>query len=285
MCEDALADKTYFEAAYKEAVELTAYLCKMYNLDPRGTTTCGTATNVPVILCHYDSYKLGLGSNHYDIYNWFNNFGKTMEDVRNDVYKLLHPATSTPTTPVASTGEMYRIRKTWADANSQVGAYSNLENAKAACDKAGSAYSVFDSKGNKVYPIITATTGFKVGDTVKLAANATYINGASIPSWVKNSTLYVRKIDGNQITISTLQTGDITGVVDAKYLTVVNTFKPYVARVTALLLYIRKGPGREYGHNGMVKRGDVYTIVEEKNGFGKLKSGAGWLDLNYLKKI
>ena len=29
----------------------------------------------------------------------------------------------------------------------------------------------------------------------------------------------------------------------------------------------------------------AFTIVEEKNGFGKLKSGAGWLDLNYLKKV
>ena len=39
--------------------------------------------------------------------------------------------------------------------------------------------------------------------------------------------------------------------------------------------------------NGQVFEGQVFTIVEEKNGFGKLKSGAGWISLNskYVKKI
>lgn len=46
--------------------------------------------------------------------------------------------------------ELYRIRKTWTDAASQIGAYSNLENAKKAC-KAG--YSVYGSHGNVVYSV------------------------------------------------------------------------------------------------------------------------------------
>jgi hypothetical protein len=45
--------------------------------------------NVPVILCHQDSYKLGLGNNHSDVYNWFNKYGKTMDNVRNDVAQIL----------------------------------------------------------------------------------------------------------------------------------------------------------------------------------------------------
>ena len=28
-----------------------------------------------------------------------------------------------------------------------------------------------------------------------------------------------------------------------------------------------------------------YTIVEEKNGWGKLKSGAGWISLAYTKRV
>ena len=44
---------------------------------------------------------------------------------------------------------LYRVRKTWADASSQIGAYANLENAKAACKNG---YYVFDEKGNVVYP-------------------------------------------------------------------------------------------------------------------------------------
>lgn len=47
------------------------------------------------------------------------------------------------------TNQMYRIRKNWKDAASQIGAYTNFDNAKRAC-KDG--YYVFDSKGNIVYP-------------------------------------------------------------------------------------------------------------------------------------
>ena len=53
----------------------------------RGCPYCGVKT--PVILCHQDSYRIGLGENHSDVYNWFNRFGKTMDDVRNDVAALL----------------------------------------------------------------------------------------------------------------------------------------------------------------------------------------------------
>lgn len=88
MCEDGLTDATYFNQAYKEACEITAYICKMYNIDPHGTVTVN-GVKVPTILCHQDSYKLGMGSNHVDVYNWFNKHGKTMDNVRNDVAALL----------------------------------------------------------------------------------------------------------------------------------------------------------------------------------------------------
>ena len=63
ICEDGLNDKNYFDKVYKEACEITAYLCKMYNLNPHGTVKMN-GVNVPVILCHADSYKLGFGGNH-----------------------------------------------------------------------------------------------------------------------------------------------------------------------------------------------------------------------------
>ena len=34
-----------------------------------------------------------------------------------------------------------------------------------------------------------------------------------------------------------------------------------------------------------VKKGDVFTIVETQNGWGKLKSGAGWISLGYTEKL
>lgn len=84
ICEDAMTDPAYFRQAYEEAVQLTAYLCTLYNLDPMGTVTY-QGVKVPVILCHQDSYQLGLGSNHGDVYIWFNKHGKDMDDVRRDV--------------------------------------------------------------------------------------------------------------------------------------------------------------------------------------------------------
>lgn len=114
MCEDGLTDATYFNAVYKEAVELTAYLCKMYNLDPKGTVTVN-GVKVPVILCHADSHKLGFGSNHGDVYNWFNKHGKTMDNVRNDVAALLNadkPATpSTPSSGKFTKGDLVAIKQ------------------------------------------------------------------------------------------------------------------------------------------------------------------------------
>lgn len=47
-------------------------------------------------------------------------------------------------------------------------------------------------------------------------------------------------------------------------------------------LNIRSGPGTSYGRTGSLKNGTKVTIVEEKNGWGKLKQG-GWVSLQYVK--
>ena len=93
ICEDALNDANYFNQVYKEACELTAYLCKMYNLNPHGTVKVN-GVNVPVILCHQDSYRLGFGSNHGDVLHWFPKFGKSMETVRNDVAAIMNSSST-----------------------------------------------------------------------------------------------------------------------------------------------------------------------------------------------
>jgi flagellum-specific peptidoglycan hydrolase FlgJ len=91
ICEDNLENEDYFNAVYMEACELTAYICMLYSVDPKGTVELN-GVEVPTILCHADSYKLGLGSNHGDVYHWFKKYNKTMDDVRNDVAKLLQEA-------------------------------------------------------------------------------------------------------------------------------------------------------------------------------------------------
>ena len=87
-CEDNLTDEKYFNEAYEEACQLTAYLCAMYGINPQGSVQFNGIT-VPTILCHADSHQLGLGSNHSDIYNWFPKFDKDMNDVRRDVAAIM----------------------------------------------------------------------------------------------------------------------------------------------------------------------------------------------------
>ncbi len=63
------------------------------------------------------------------------------------------------------------------------------------------------------------------------------------------------------------------------------TTKTYKVKINTAVLNVRAGAGTKYKVNTTVKKNEVYTIVEEKNGWGKLKSGAGWISLAYTKKV
>lgn len=126
-------------------------------------------------------------------------------------------------TPTTDSTVWYRVRKTWADAKSQLGAYKELTNAKACADK-HPGYSVFDVNGVNIY---TSNT-----------------------------------------TVSAM---------------------PFKVRVSISDLNIRKGPGTNYARTKYIPVG-TYTIVEEADGqgaskWGRLKSGAGWISLDYCKRV
>jgi len=73
---------------------------------------------------------------------------------------------------------------------------------------------------------------------------------------------------------------------EAKEETKANASKfPYLVRITADVLNVRADAGTNFKINTSVGKGQVYTIVDEKNGWGKLKSGAGWIFLGYTTKI
>lgn len=62
--------------------------------------------------------------------------------------------------------------------------------------------------------------------------------------------------------------------------------KDYKAKVTAKGdLNVRKEPKADAKIVKVIKYNEVYTITEEKNGFGKLQSGIGWVSLNWIKKV
>ena len=68
-----------------------------------------------------------------------------------------------------------------------------------------------------------------------------------------------------------------------------NSNVPYLVQVTADALNVRTGPGTNYPiathKNHCIRDKGKYTIVEENGNWGRLKSGAGWICLDYTKKI
>ena len=216
----------------------------------------------------------------------------------------------------------------------------------------------------------------KEGDLVKIADNAVYYSGKSVPGWVKDKHWYVVEVEGDRAVIDDSEDGKnaINSPISTKYLTVVKAaqngsesvekvelvkgavvtftgkkhyssangktpvsckpgkatitldpylkgkhpyhlvavkggtsnvygwvdaediyeynaqkktegFKPYLVKVTASALNIRKGAGTSYPVVGCIGDKGIYTIVAEDNGWGKLKSGAGWISLAYTKRV
>lgn len=67
------------------------------------------------------------------------------------------------------------------------------------------------------------------------------------------------------------------------------SFTEYLITTTCDVLNIRSGAGTEHKIVGSIKetagKKNKYTIVEEKNGWGRLKSGTGWISLSYTRKV
>lgn len=203
--------------------------------------------NPDKIADHAESYKAGYGSNHSDMGHWLPKHGKSMAALRAEVKEILN-ATS------------------------------------------GSANSTAPS--NAVKPTTKAAAIAK-GDVVKIATGAKYYTGKAVPSWVIEKQWVVKEIDGERAVIDKSSDGknSICSPISTKYLTVskkaASTFKSYAVRVTASALNIRKGPGTNYAVCGQIKDKGIYTIVSESpdKRWGKLKSGAGWIYLDYTKKV
>ncbi len=78
MCEpESLGDRTYFQKVYDRAVELAAYLSRVFGFGPEN------------IICHSEGYIAGIASNHADVMHWFPLHDRTMDDFRRDVERSL----------------------------------------------------------------------------------------------------------------------------------------------------------------------------------------------------
>lgn len=130
------------------------------------------------------------------------------------------PAQEVPPAPLPDTKHLYRVRRAWADAASQKGAFSVLENAKK-CAKENHGYTVFDESGAAVFD----------------------------PG-----------------------------------------FQPYTVRTVCDVLNIRNAPTTAGRITGQIRDKRLYTVTEEadgagsEKGWGRLKSGAGWIALDWVTR-
>ena len=134
----------------------------------------------------------------------------------------------------------------------------------------------------------TQTSSIYVGDKVKVKSTAThYATGQSMASFVKGSAYEVTKVDGNKLLLSDIVSWVWDYDVDkVGFTTQSSSDNSFLVEIICDELNIRQQADFNSKVVGTVKKGEVFTIVEEKNGLGKLKSGAGYISMNakYVKR-
>lgn len=332
ICEDSKKDKKYAQEVWDEAVALTAYLCETYNIDPNGTTTLNGVT-VPTIVCHWDSYLLGLGSGHGDIYDWFPKIiGKSMDDIRKEVTALLENQKGW----VLKNGIWYyyddngnklvgwqRINTAWYYFNQkgemQTG-WTVLEGKKYYLQPSGAMKTGWLKYEGQWYYFTPGSGEMKTGwvkvDDVwyylfedGIMAQKEWIkdNKQDCYYWLSANGAWKYKYKGYWKTEEEVKTTfvdekgwspkDETVLIDRFYCTfnqngVLTKKEPKIIiepsfkiKITADSLNVRSGPGTNYDIKDSLKKGGVYTIVEQDDNWGKLKSGLGWIDLDYTERV
>lgn len=104
---DVKANAEYFNKVYNNAVQLFAYLCEQFKLDP-----------INDIVCHCEAHALGYGSNHADVMQWFPKHGKSMDSFRKDVQAAMTYTPTTSITPKSSSKDIKWLQEKLNKANS-----------------------------------------------------------------------------------------------------------------------------------------------------------------------
>ena len=119
-CSDTATAKAVVKRTYEAAVELFAFLCKEYGLNP---------LEDGVIISHREGHARGIASNHGDPEHLWNGLkmGYTMDGFRKAVAAAMKPAEETkPAAPAEPAKTLYRV---------QTGAFSKKANATALAEK------------------------------------------------------------------------------------------------------------------------------------------------------
>ena len=202
-----------------------------------------------VVICHSEGYTRGIASNHADVMHWFPKFGKSMDTFRADVAKAMGSSAGGSTGGSTSSG---------GSGSQKFEPYKVQVKVTELRIRSGPGTDT-EAQGviePGVYTIVEEADGPGAKRWGKLKSGA---------GWI--SLDYAEKIGGSGS----------------------QKFEPYKVQVTVTELRIRSGPGTDTDSKGFIAPG-VYTIVEEADGqgakrWGKLKSGAGWISLDYAEKL
>ena len=136
---------------------------------------------------------------------------------------------------------------------------------------------------------VTSESGFKVGEKVRVKESATqYATGQVLAWFVKGSIYEVTKVAGDRLLLSDIISWVwIDDVEKVSANPVVETTQSFLVKIICDQLNIRQKADFNSEVIGVVKKGEVFTIVDQQNGLYQLKSGAGWISAGakYVQKI
>ena len=320
--------KAHVLATYKHAVELFAYLCLKFSLDP---------TADGVILSHSEGHDRGIASNHGDVEHLWRHFGLSMSQCRKDIKTAMKAEESVSLTRImgealadAEQMRAYILKKNPNVAQSVIDmiplyisegeaegvrgdiafAQSCLETGNFAFE--GSAVTLdqnnfcgmgVTSRGKKGCSFDTPQLGIRAQiQHLKAYASEDLLVNECVDSRfryvVRGCASYVEWLgqkenpNGKGWATGKNYGGKILSILDSIKESDVEEemFEPYKVRVKVPNLNIRKGPGTDCAKTGRFTGIGIFTIIEEAEGrgatrWGRLKSRAGWISLDYVTRI
>lgn len=221
-CSDLSTAKACAKRTYDSAVELFAFLCKEFNLNPLGDG---------VIVSHKEGHARGIASNHGDPEHLWKGLGlpytmdtfrkavndcmnKGSEDKKSDEGVLYRVQVGAYTVRANADAQLAKVKAAGFDIymiqvdgffKIQVGAYSVKSNADAmlAKIKAAGFDAFITTKGGQA---VSASTEVKktiqVGSTVRLNKGAKTYSGGSLSSFVYERNHQVKEISGDRAVIT-----------------------------------------------------------------------------------
>lgn len=162
-----ISAKTIENSAY-----LCAYLCEILNIKASEVDT--------YVLRHYDVTHKKCPAQMVDNADEWEAFKATVKNILKSKEKK----------------EVYRVRKSWEEEESQTGAFSVLDNAIAQAQE--DKLNVYDSSGKEVYTYKVTTKAVTKGCKVKIKKGAKDYSGQKVASFVYNNVYKVDELNGKR---------------------------------------------------------------------------------------